>query len=399
MLKSEVLESFEIVATTLFGLEEILANELKDLGAGKIEIINRAVKYEGNTNLLYRSNLYLRTALKILKPIERFQARNENQLYQKVKQIPWDKYFTFKESFAIDAVVYSETFRHSKYVALKAKDAIADLFRDSFGIRPSVDTVRPDVRINIHVAETTCTVSLDSSGVPLSKRGYRIEGSIAPINEVLAAGMIIMAGWDKKSTFLDPMCGSGTIAIEAAMIAANIAPGRLRSFGFESWKDFDENLWKAFKENAESKIIKPEVNILGRDIDQKPLDSARRNIRRAGLSNIITIKKENFFESEAKDDHGIIVTNPPYGERLGSSEARILELYQEIGTHLKHKYEGWDAWIISSNMEALKFVGLRPSQKIKLFNGALECRFNKYELYRGSKKGTRDSELGRSGDL
>lgn len=398
--KKYVLEKFELVATTLFGLEEILAKELNQLGATDVQIINRAVKYRGNNNLLYRSNLHLRTALKILKPIETFQARNEDQLYQKIKKMPWDEYFSFKNSFAIDAVVYSETFTHSKYVALKSKDAIADKFRETFGIRPSVDTVSPDVRINIHVAETQFTISLDSSGSPLSKRGYRQEGSRAPINEVLAAGMIFLSEWDKKTTFLDPMCGSGTIPIEAAMISGNIPPGAMRTFGFEAWNDFDEKLWNALKADAESKTVAPEGKILAREIDPRTMDSARRNIRRAGLSNFISLKKEDFLESEKKHDKGLVVTNPPYGERL-ESEARVMQLYEDIGTRLKHFYEGWDAWIISSNMEALKFIGLRTSRKIKVFNGALECRFNKYELYKGSKKGTGgsgDRETGGSGD-
>ena len=212
-----------------------------------------------------------------------------------------------------------------------------------------------------------------------------MEGARAPINEVLAAGMIILSGWNKKCDFLDPMCGSGTIAIEAAMIAAGIAPGRLRNFGFQSSLDFDQNLWDAFKENAEKKIINPDVKILARDNEQKAIDSARRNIRRAGLNNLISVKREDFFESETQKDNGVIITNPPYGERL-ESDSGIQELYGAMGTHLKHNYEGWDAWIISSNLEAMKFIGLKPSMKIKLFNGALECRFNKYELYRGSKR-------------
>ena len=396
------MEKFELVATTLFGLEEILAKELNQLGATDVQIINRAVKFTGNNNLLYRCNLHLRTALKILKPIETFQARNEEQLYQKVKNIPWDEFFSFKNSFAIDAVVYSEVFRHSKYVALKSKDAIADRFREAFGIRPSVDTVSPDVRINIHLAETQFTISLDSSGMPLSKRGYRVEGSRAPINEVLAAGMIFLSGWDKKTTFLDPMCGSGTIPIEAAMIAGNIPPGAMRTFGFESWNDFDEKLWNALKADAESKKFTPDCKILAREIDPRTMDVARRNIRRAGLSNIISLKKEDLLESEKKHDVGLIIMNPPYGERL-ESEAKVMQLYEDIGTRLKHHYEGWDAWLISSNMEALKFVGLRTSRKIKVFNGALECRFNKYELYKGSRKGIgkpvdpeiREAETGR----
>ncbi len=377
--------SFEMVATTLFGLEEILGKELTALGAIDIQIINRAVKYQGDQETLYKSNLHLRTALKILKPIARFQARNIDHLYQKVKKIPWDQYFTFKESFAIDAVCYSETFTHSKYAALKTKDAIADLFREKFGIRPSVDTISPDVRINIHIAETFCTLSMDSSGVPLSKRGYRLDTAKAPINEVLAAGMIILSGWDQKSLFLDPMCGSGTIPIEAAMIAGNYAPGRLRSFGFENWNDFDEDLWKKLKEEAESRITTPECKILGRDIDLKPMTNAKRNVRRAGLGSIISLKIEDLFESKSKDESGLMMINPPYGERMDHID-KIIPLYKEIGTRLKHHFEGWDAWIISSNMEALKFIGLRTSRKIKVFNGALECRFNKYELYRGSKK-------------
>jgi len=394
------LDRFEIVATTLFGLEEILAKELAQIGATDIQIINRAVKYRGNKELLYKSNLHLRTALKVLKPITSFQARNDSQLYQKIRKIPWNDYFTFKQSFAIDAVSYSETFRHSKYVALKTKDAIADLFRDEFGIRPSVDTVSPDIQINIHVAETNFTVSLDSSGIPLSKRGYRLDQARAPINEVLAAGMISISGWDMKGLFLDPMCGSGTLPIEAAMVAANIAPGRLRSFGFESWNDFDESLWKLLKDQANDQIVKTECKILGRDKNPKNMENARRNIRRAGLSNIIKLKTEDFLESSASEEKGLIMMNPPYGERL-ESDAKVFQLYEDIGSRLKHNYEGWDAWIISSNMQAFKFVGLRPSRKIKLFNGALECRFNKYELYKGSKKGGGgpvDQEIGGSGD-
>lgn len=378
------MEIFEIIATTLFGLEEILAAELRELGAADIEVLSRAVRYKGDREMLYKSNLLLRTAVKVLKPIGTFYAANEQQLYDKIKKINWDEYFSYNKTFAIDGSTHSEIFTHSKFIALKSKDAIADQFREKYDIRPSVDTENPDLRINVHINDKTVIVSLDSSGSSLGKRNYRLAQTEAPINEVLAAGIILLSGWDKTCDFIDPMCGSGTFPIEAALLANNIPSGRNRKFGFETWGDFDLDLWNKVKADADSNIISSNVKIFANDVDNKALDIAFANAKRAGVSNLITFDTIDFFHTSHDTGKGLVVMNPPYGERLQINE--ITNFYQDIGSRLKHFYQGCDAWIISANYEALKNFGLRTSKKIKLYNGPLECRLQKYELYQGSKK-------------
>lgn len=378
------LEKFNLIAKTYFGLEEVLANELNDLGAEEIEIRSRAVSYKGDMKLLYKSNLHLRTAIKILKPIATFTANNEHQLYERVQRIPWHKYFSLHQTFAIDGTTSGDLFTHSKYVALKTKDAIVDQFRDKFGRRPDVDPRDPDLRINVHIAQNKCSIALDSSGLTLAKRGYRMEQVQAPMSEALAAGIILLSGWDKKSDFIDPMCGSGTFSIEAALLATNTPPGIQRSFAFEKWNEFDENIWKKIRSEAREQMVPLKAKIMGYDLESDAVNISRDNARRARVGQKITFEKTNFLESEANGVGGLVFINPPYDERLEIDS--IIELYKEMGTCLKHKYEGYDAWIISGNLEALKFVGLRPSKKIKLYNGQLECRLQKYELYRGSKK-------------
>lgn len=378
------MELFEIIATTLFGLEEILAQELRELGAADIEVLSRAVRYKGDREMLYKSNLLLRTAVKVLKPIGTFYAANEQQLYDKIKKINWDEYFSYNKTFAIDGSTHSEIFTHSKFIALKSKDAIADQFREKYDIRPSVDTENPDLRINVHINDKTVIVSLDSSGSSLGKRNYRLAQTEAPINEVLAAGIILLSGWDKTCDFIDPMCGSGTFPIEAALLANNIPSGRNRKFGFETWGDFDLNLWNDVKTKADSNIISSNVKIFANDIDNKALDIAFANAKRAGVTNHITFDTIDFFHTSHDTGKGLVIMNPPYGERLQVNE--ITNFYQDIGSRLKHFYQGCDAWIISANYEALKNFGLRTSKKIKLYNGPLECRLQKYELYQGSKK-------------
>jgi len=378
------LEIFEIIATTLFGLEEILAAELRELGAADIEVLSRAVRYKGDREMLYKSNLLLRTAVKVLKPIGTFYAANEQQLYDKIKKINWDEYFSYNKTFAIDGSTHSEIFTHSKFIALKSKDAIADQFREKYDIRPSVDTENPDLRINVHINDKTVIVSLDSSGSSLGKRNYRLAQTEAPINEVLAAGIILLSGWDKTCDFIDPMCGSGTFPIEAALLANNIPSGRNRKFGFETWGDFDLNLWNKVKADADSNIISSNVKIFANDVDNKALDIAFANAKRAGVTSHITFDTIDFFHTSHDTGKGLVVMNPPYGERLQINE--ITNFYQDIGSRLKHFYQGCDAWIISANYEALKNFGLRTSKKIKLYNGPLECRLQKYELYQGSKK-------------
>ncbi len=378
-------QSFKIIAKTSFGLEDVLVEELKKLGIKDIEKGNRVVTFEGDKTLLYKANLWLRTANRLLVPIRQFNIKNDEDLYQKVKNIVWEDIFSIDQTFAIDSTVFSPLFNHTKYAAFKTKDAIADRFRDKFDKRPDVDTDFPHIRINLHIdADNNCTISLDSSGDPLFKRGYRDSRSIAPIKEDLAAGLILLSDWDKKSNLLDLFCGSGTILIEAAMIAHNIAPNLIRKeFGFFNWKNFDKALFEEIKEDAIDEQIDFDKKIIGIDNDGRVLGMCRANLQAANLLDKVELHKKEFNDFEAPQYKGVIVSNPPYGERIGEN---VDELYKAFGDNLKSQYDGWSAWFISSNIEALKKVGLRPSRKIKLFNGSLECRLMKYEMYRGTKK-------------
>ncbi len=376
---------FPLLAKTQFGLEEILAEELRELGAMDIFVLNRAVKFKGDQALMYKANLHLRCAIKILKPIYEFDLRNEDELYEGIRKFDWSTLIDVDDTFAIDGTVSSDYFSHSKYVALKTKDAIADQFRDTFGRRPNVDTEQPDLRINVHIAGNHCTVSLDSTGHSLAKRGYRQVQARAPISEVLAAGIIKLSGWDGTTDFLDPMCGSGTFPIEAAMMAINMAPGSNRTFTFENWKDHDSRLWSSIRRKAKNQIKKTDVRILGRDMDFRVINVARDNADKAGVREFIDFKVEDFLSDDQPEGEFSIFINPPYGERL-SNPNDIVNLYKAVGDQMKQTYTGSEAWIISSDIMALKKVGLRPSRRIKLFNGPLECRLFKFEMYAGSKK-------------
>jgi putative N6-adenine-specific DNA methylase len=378
---------YTLVAKTLFGLEEVLAAEISKLGGADVQIMNRAVGFRGDKRLLYRANLELRTALRILIPIHTFKAVNEDTLYKGVQAIDWSQYLEPTDTLAIDSAVSSDYFNHSQYVALKTKDAIVDQFRDKTGTRPSVDLDFPNLRLNVHIFKDECTLSLDSSGESLHKRGYRIDTNIAPLNEVLAAGMIQLSGWDGQSNFMDPMCGSGTILIEAGMFALNMPAGiRRRSFGFMRWKDYDEALWKEVREKAVSGIRTDfPYKLFGSDLSARTVEIATANIESVGLDEDIRIKVQPFEDRTPPEGGGIVIMNPPYGERMLKKD--IDAFYSMIGDGLKQMYAGWDAWMLTSNMEALKHVGLRPSRKIPLYNGSLECRFVKYSMYQGSKKG------------
>ncbi len=378
-------DSFKLVAKTFKGLEEILHRELQQLGATDLNIGNRMVEFTGNKELMYRANFHLRTALRILKPIAEFKVKNEKELYDSIQTIIWSDYFDLKNTFAVDSVVYSDHFSHSKYVALKVKDAIVDQFREKFQKRPYVDTDDADFNINIHISNDICTVSLDSSGDSLHKRGYRLKTTKAPLNEVLAAGMILLSGWDKQCVLIDPMCGSGTLIIEAAMIANNIPPGIYRKrFGFETWKDFDSDLLeKIYEEDSPEHITK--VEIIGSDISEIAIRISRENISNAGLKNKIDLHIspiENYIPPIVQS--GVVITNPPYDERIKINE--INTFYKTLGDSFKNKYKGYEVWLLSSNFEAIKHIGLRPTQKITLFNGPLECKFLNYSIYEGSKK-------------
>ena len=378
-------EKFSMVAKTMTGLEEILAIELNNIGAIDIELSNRAVTFTGDKELMYKANYWSRTALHILKPIAGFYIRREEDLYKKIYDIQWEDYMNATGTLAVDAVVNASVMTHSHYVSLKTKDAIVDRFRDYTERRPNVDIENPDIRVNIHLFKNYCSVSLDSSGYSLHKRGYRIKTGVAPISEVLAAGIILLSGWDKQSNFIDPMCGSGTIVCEAAMIANNIPPGYYRkTFGFEKWKDFDLNLWEKIKMDAINEQIEFEYDIIGSDISSEAIEIARENAKSARLHKDIVFEVKSFEEQIPPEDGGILIMNPPYGERIVPED--IIKLYQEVGNALKKNYNGYNAWIISSDFNALKFIGLKPTRKITLFNGPLECKLAKFEIYQGSKK-------------
>ncbi|OKL41334.1 THUMP domain-containing class I SAM-dependent RNA methyltransferase [Pontibacter flavimaris] len=393
MAKKTPTENFNIIVTTLSGLEEVLAEELQALDMEFVKVGNRAVSCSGNMRQLYEANLWCRTAIRILKPIRQFKALDEKSLYEQVQKTDWTGIMDLSMTFAIDAVVSHSTFEHSLYVSQLTKDAIVDQFRAKTGERPSVDRIRPDVRLNLHMHDNVVTLSLDSSGDSLHRRGYRLQTNVAPLNEVLAAGIIALSGWDKKSPFIDPMCGSGTFLIEAALMAQNMAPGLFRRdpFGFEKWKDYNEQLFELVWNTAEAKAKSaPQAQIIGYDLDEDYVEAARNNIENAGLESMIRVEQANFFETQAPEGHGVVVMNPPYNERIQSDDINLL--YKQIGDTLKQSYQGYDAFVFTGNLEAAKNVGLRTSRRVPLYNGSIECRLLKYELYRGSRRGVTEEE-------
>lgn len=373
------------IAKTFAGLEEILAQELRDLQIDEIEILNRAVSFRGDLKDLYTANYWCRTAIRILKPIADFPAADELALYKGIRSIDWSQYLGLDDTFAIDSTLSNSKMNHSQYAALKTKDAIADQFVFKYKERPNVETAKPTLRIGIFIQNDICTVSLDSSNISLHKRGYRVSAGSAPLNEVLAAGMILLSGWDKKSHFVDPMCGSGTLLIEAALIAMNIPPASYRDFfGFLNWKDFDADLWKEIKIDALAKQCDIDFKIVGTDLAAGMIAVAEKNIKSAHLKNEIQLEQLPMQEFIPPEGPGIMLCNPPYGERIRTRD--IVELYRDMGDTMKRKYGGYTAWIISSDIIALKQIGLYPSRKLELYNGPLECRFEKFEIYEGSKK-------------
>ena len=377
---------FPMIAKTFKGLEEVLAGEIASIGGNDIEIGRRAVSFSGDQGVLYRANLWLRTASRVLVPIATFRAGDADAVYAEVKKIDWEKYMDLTTTFSIDATVYSETFKHSRYVTYKVKDAIADRFNEKYGKRPSVRVTEPDLYINVHIAEQQVTVSLDSSGESLHKRGWRVANTEAPINEALAAGMLLLAGWNGQSDLYDPMCGSGTILIEAALIALNIPPGIFRKhFAFENWKDFNKELFETISED-DSDEREFTHHIYGSDAGYYAVQAALKNIRSAGVQKYVDVKQIRMEEiKELKADGALVMLNPPYGERLGQDK-NIMDLYANIGKALKFQFTGATAWIISGNEDALKCIGLKPSQKLHLLNGEIECLFNQYELFQGEHK-------------
>ncbi len=375
---------FELIAKTFQGLENVLAKELTDLGANNIQIGRRMVSFTGDKAMMYRANFALRTAIRILKPIKHFKAASADEVYDAIKSIDWQQYLDNETSFAVDAVVFSKEFRHSKFVAYKVKDAIVDYFREKTGSRPNICVTNPNLQLNIHIAEEDCTLSLDSSGESLHRRGYRQEAVEAPLNEVLAAGLIMMTGWNGECDLIDPMCGSGTIAIEAALIARNIAPGVFRKqYAFEKWNDFDQQLFDTIY-NDDSNEREFNHKIYAYDINRNAIDIATMNVKAAGLTKDIELAVQDFHKFTQPAEKSIIITNPPYGERISTPD--LLGLYKMIGERLKHQFMDNDAWILSYREECFDQIGLKPSIKIPLFNGSLECEFRKYQIFSGKYK-------------
>lgn len=378
-------ENHQYVAKTFAGLENILAEELQNLGATDIEIGHRAVNFKGTKETMYKANYLARTAIRILKPITDFPSADETEYYRNMSKINWSKYLSLDQTFAIDATLSNSKMNHSMYASLKAKDAIVDQFNRKFSQRPNVDTDFPDLRIHIFMHNNHTTVSFDSSSISLHKRGYRKETGEAPLNEVLAAGMILLSDWDKKSHFVDPMCGSGTLLIEAALIANNIPSGYYRDYyGFKKWDDFDEELWEKVKRDALDLQEEFDFEIIGNELSADVAEKAIRNITNAKLHHDIQVVVGDIADFTPPEGPGQVVVNPPYGERLQTRD--IIGLYQTMGDSFKKNFSGYNAWVISSDMEALKRLGLRPTRKIELYNGPLLCKFEKFELYVGSKR-------------
>ena len=379
------------IAKTQFGLEHVLADELSVIGATDIQILNRAVSFRGDLPVMYSANYNCRTALHILLPLLEFKFRDKEQFFQKIKSFAWSDHFSPDRTLAVDTVMSDSIFSNSHYVSLLCKDALVDHFRDHFNKRPSVSLDNPDIKIHVHIRGHECSVSLDSSGTSLHRRGYRLQQGAAPLNEVLAAGMILLSGWDKKTNFYDPMCGSGTLLTEAAMIASDIPAGYYRSaFGFTKWKNFDSSLWEEIKQKSDDNITEPECDIIGSDRSEVAIMVAQKNIRSAKLHKDIQLQQSDLQSYPFPAGKGFIMMNPPYGERIKPGD--IINLYKEIGNTLKNNCAGYTAWIISSHAEALKFVGLKPSVKIQLYNGPLECRFVKFDIFEGSLKSKKEQE-------
>lgn len=397
-------ESFELIAKTFQGLEEVLAQELIELGANDVQIGRRMVSFSGNQEMMYRANFCLRTAVRILKPISHFRARNADEVYKAVKEIEWKNILDLDTSFVVDTTVYSTEFRNSKFVAYKVKDAIVDYFMGREGKRPNISVANPDLRLNIHIAEDNCTLSLDSSGESLHLRGYRTATVEAPINEVLAAALIKMSGWKFDCDLIDPFCGSGTILVEAALMARNIYPGVFRQkFGFENWKDFNPELLSSiFEDDSNERTF--EHRIVGSDINLRAVEAALANAKAAGVADLITVEQREIRDFKKPEMPAVLITNPPYGERLRPED--LSDIYRTLGEKLKREFQGGEAWIISSREELFDSMRLRPSFKVPLQNGSLDCELRKYVTFEGKLDNFRaqgnvvktDDELRRMGE-
>jgi putative N6-adenine-specific DNA methylase len=374
----------ELVAKTLFGIETVLAEELRGMGAQQIKILNRAVSFTGDKRMLYRANYCLRTALKILVPIGESVIQNEKELYDVVRSVRWDNHLAVDDTLAVEVTLKSDLFSHSQYVAQKIKDGIVDQFRDHYGRRPSVDLDQPSLRVNAYISNRNLVLSVDSSGDPLYRRGYRIRQGPAPLNEVLAAGLILLSGWNRTSPFIDFMCGSGTLPIEAAMLAAGMPPGVLgRPYGFQKWKDYEPALFRELEKEYRTRTT-GKIQVHAADISPEAVKLSMQHAGNAGVAEYIHFSTCHFEDFIPPSEPGLLLINPPYGERIVPGD--ILQLYTELGNKLKKSFAGYEAWVLSANLEALKNIGLRPSKRLSLYNGQLECKFHCFSMYAGTKK-------------
>jgi putative N6-adenine-specific DNA methylase len=378
------MEKIKITVKTIFGAEQVLKEELAELGFNETEILNRAVQFMGTWRDVYYLNLHLRCAMSILVELKQFRIKNEDDLYKQCMKIDWTEYFSVDKTFAIKGAVQSNMFKHTQYPYFIVKDAIADTFRDKIGDRPDVNVKKPQVLFDIYIRENQCTISMNTSGAPLFQRGYRIETGEAPINEVTAAVLIRMSGWDRNSTFVDPFCGSGTLLIEAAMLAANIPSNIERThYAFKNFKNFDAALWEEVYESANKRCKGFPFKIVGSDIDSEMMLVTKRNLRALPISRLVEVSTASFQELTRPDEKGTLICNPPYGERMGEE---IEEMYVELGDWFKKELPGFTCWVISSNEDAMKHIGLKPERKIKIYNGDLECSFRKFTIFDGSRK-------------
>lgn len=374
----------KITIKTVFGLEDALNEELNELGFSNGKVINRAVQIKGTWKDVYYLNVYLRCAISVLVEIDSFFIKDEDDLYKKCKRIDWTKYFSMEKTFAVKGAVFSDMFNHSQYPMLVVKDAIVDRFRDDLGDRPDVDIKKPQVLFDVYIKQKSVVVSLNTSGAPLFQRGYRESVGLAPLNEVVAAGLIRLSGWDRKSTFIDPFCGSGTILIEAALLAAGIPSMVERQhFAFKNFANFQPEIWDEIQDGITRHVKELPCEIIGSDISAEMVLKARRNLGGLSIGRFVKVENLSFDEIKQPADSGVMVINPPYGERMGEN---VEELYEDLGDWMKTQMHGFDCWILSSNYDAFKRVGLRPDRKIKMYNGELECSFRKFSIYKGSKR-------------
>jgi putative N6-adenine-specific DNA methylase len=368
-------------STAAGGIERVTADELRALGAAGVEAARGGVRFRGDLAACYKANLWLRTAIRVLMPIAEFEAFTPEELYAKSREINWQEYLSADHTFAVDCNVRDSAITHSQYASLRLKDAVADQLRERIGRRPSVDTESPDVQINLHISRNVCTIGLDSSGTTLHKRGYRAAQTEAPLNETLAAALVHLSGWDRRSPLLDPLCGSGTILIEAALLAGDVAPGLLRRrFGFQTWPAFDERIWGALLEEARRRAHRaPAARILGSDISPEAIAAAKKNRDAAGMTDWVNLEVRDIANLQGLPGPGVILCNPPYGERLGEAEA-LKPLYKLMGEIFCGRFKGWTAFVLAGNPRLARHIGLKPASRVQLFNGPIECQFLRFNL-------------------